>query len=126
MLAPLNITDIGLPPKTLCLTYDDGPGPDSAELGEFLAARGVRATFFVVGKFAGARPQVLDALHAHGHIIGNHSFEHPDMPYYVSIDGDVPGPGDSNEHADSRSTTRERPSTSGPPMGSGRPRWRKN
>jgi peptidoglycan/xylan/chitin deacetylase (PgdA/CDA1 family) len=89
MLAPFNITNIGLPPKTLCLTYDDGPGPDSAELGEFLAARGVRATFFVVGKFAGARPQVLDALHAQGHIIGNHSFEHPDMPYYVSIDGDV-------------------------------------
>lgn len=89
MLAPRNIDDIALPEKTLCLTYDDGPGPASAELGRFLADRGIRATFFVVGKFALTRPQVLDELHAQGHIIGNHTFEHPDLPYYVSVDGDV-------------------------------------
>ena len=89
MLAPRNIDDIALPEKTLCLTYDDGPGPASAELGRFLADRGIRATFFVVGKFALTRPEVLDELHAQGHIIGNHTFEHPDLPYYVSVDGDV-------------------------------------
>lgn len=89
MLAPKNITDVDLPPKTLCLTYDDGPGPDTAQIGEFLTGLGVRATFFVVGKFALERPQVLDALHAGGHLIGNHTFEHPDMPYYVSVGGDV-------------------------------------
>ena len=89
MLAPRNIDDIALPEKTLCLTYDDGPGPASAELGRFLADRGVRATFFVVGKFALSRPEILDELHAQGHIIGNHTFEHPDLPYYVSVDGDV-------------------------------------
>ncbi len=89
MLASRNISDISLPPKTLCLTYDDGPGPGSAEIGSFLASRGVRATFFVVGKFALEHPEVLDALHADGHIIGNHTFEHPDMPYYVSVAGDI-------------------------------------
>ena len=89
MLAPKNITDIELPPRTLCLTYDDGPGPDTAQIGEFLSGLGVRATFFVVGKFALERPQVLDALHAGGHLIGNHTFEHPDMPYYVSVGGNV-------------------------------------
>lgn len=89
MLAHRNIDDIPLPEKTLCLTYDDGPGPASAELGRFLADRGIRATFFVVGKFALTRPEVLDELHAQGHIIGNHTFEHPDLPYYVSVDGDV-------------------------------------
>ena len=89
MLAPRNIDDIALPEKTLCLTYDDGPGPASAELGRFLSDRGIRATFFVVGKFALTRPEVLDELHAQGHVIGNHTFEHPDLPYYVSVDGDV-------------------------------------
>lgn len=89
MFALKNITDIDLPAKTLCLTYDDGPGADSAAIGRFLAARGVRATFFVVGKFAAERPEVLDALHADGHLIGNHTFEHPDLPYYVSLNGDV-------------------------------------
>jgi peptidoglycan/xylan/chitin deacetylase (PgdA/CDA1 family) len=89
MLAPRNIVDVDLPDKTLCLTYDDGPGPYSAEIGRFLHERGVRATFFVVGKFAVGHPEILDSLHAQGHIIGNHTFEHPDMPYYVSINGDV-------------------------------------
>lgn len=89
MFALKNITDIDLPDKTLCLTYDDGPGPCSAEIGRFLCSRGVRATFFVVGKFAVGHAEVLDDLHANGHIIGNHTFEHPDMPYYVSVNGDV-------------------------------------
>ena len=89
MFALKNIEDIDLPPKTLCLTYDDGPGPASAEIGRFLRGRGVRATFFVVGKFAVDHPDVLDQLHADGHIIGNHTFEHPDLPYYVSVNGDV-------------------------------------
>ena len=89
MLATRNIDDIRLPDKTLCLTYDDGPGPQSAELGRFLAERGIRATFFVVGKFALERPGVLDELHEQGHIIGNHTFEHPDLPFYVSLEGDV-------------------------------------
>jgi len=89
MLALNNIADISLPDRTLCLTYDDGPGPASAEIGRFLKAQGVRATFFVVGKFAIDRPEVLQQLHEDGHIIGNHTFEHPDMPFYVSVNGDV-------------------------------------
>jgi peptidoglycan/xylan/chitin deacetylase (PgdA/CDA1 family) len=89
MFALKNIEHIDLPAKTLCLTYDDGPGPTSAEIGCFLKNRGIRATFFVVGKYAVAHPHVLDQLHADGHVIGNHTFEHPDLPYYVSINGDV-------------------------------------
>ena len=89
MLATQNLTDISMPERTLCLTFDDGPGPHSAELGRLLARHGIRATFFVVGKFALERPQVLDELHALGHIIGNHTFEHPDMPFFVSAGGDV-------------------------------------
>ena len=89
MFLRTSIVDTRIPEKTLCLTYDDGPGPDSAAIGAFLAERKVRATFFVVGKFAAERPEVLDQWHAQGHIIGNHTYEHPDLPFYVSIGGDV-------------------------------------
>jgi peptidoglycan/xylan/chitin deacetylase (PgdA/CDA1 family) len=89
MFALKSIEGLRLPEKTLCLTYDDGPGPDSAEIGHFLHERGVRATFFVVGKFAVEHPEILDRLHADGHLIGNHTYEHPDLPYYVSVNGDV-------------------------------------
>lgn len=89
MLERGSIAGLRLPERTLCLTYDDGPGPDSAAIGDFLAERGVRATFFVVGKYAEQRPEVLAGLHAAGHIIGNHTYDHPDMPYYVAAGGDV-------------------------------------
>ncbi len=89
MFALKNIENIDLPPKTLCLTYDDGPGATTADIGRFLKANDIRATFFVVGKYAVEHPDVLDELHAQGHIIGNHTYEHPDMPYYVSVNGDV-------------------------------------
>ena len=89
MFALKNIENIDLPPKTLCLTYDDGPGPTTADIGRFLKANDIRATFFVVGKYAVEHTEVLDQLHAQGHIIGNHTYEHPDMPYYVSVNGDV-------------------------------------
>lgn len=89
MLERGSIAGLRLPERTLCLTYDDGPGPDSAAIGAFLAERGVRATFFVVGKYAEQHPEVLAGLHAAGHIIGNHTYDHPDMPYYVAAGGDV-------------------------------------
>lgn len=89
MLALKDLKDFNLPDKTLCLTYDDGPGPDTLEIARFLHQYKIRATFFVVGKFAVHQPQILDELHAMGHIIGNHTYEHPDMPYFVSINGNV-------------------------------------
>ncbi|MBC8039185.1 MAG: polysaccharide deacetylase family protein [Opitutaceae bacterium] len=89
MFSKTDIKGLDLPPKTLCLTYDDGPSPLSAPIGRFLQERGVRATFFVVGKFAAERPAVLKELHDAGHIIGNHTYEHPDAPYYVSVQGDI-------------------------------------
>ena len=70
-----------LPPKTLCLTYDDGPGetrgdgsgPRTLELGRYLFVQGIRATFFVVGKNVERYPEVLPQLQAWGHLIGNHT-----------------------------------------------------
>jgi peptidoglycan/xylan/chitin deacetylase (PgdA/CDA1 family) len=42
-----------------------------------LAARGVRATFFVVGEQLRAHRALAERAHAEGHWIGNHTLTHP-------------------------------------------------
>lgn len=78
-----------LPNKALCLTYDDGPGIYTAEIAQFLYEQGIKATFFVVGKYATNYPDVLNRLKKQGHLIGNHTYDHPDVTYYQSINGDI-------------------------------------
>jgi peptidoglycan/xylan/chitin deacetylase (PgdA/CDA1 family) len=71
---------IGLEPgaRQLALTYDDGPNdPDTLKLLDVLARHDVKATFFVLGKFVQQKPQIVRALAADGHVIGNHSWDHP-------------------------------------------------
>ena len=78
-----------LPAKTLCLTFDDGPGQHTLPIARFLFENKIRATFFVVGKYAFHHPEILAELKAMNHLIGNHTYDHPDMPVYLSVDGDV-------------------------------------
>ncbi|WP_299289558.1 polysaccharide deacetylase family protein [uncultured Mucilaginibacter sp.] len=78
-----------LPAKTLCLTFDDGPGIHTLAIARFLFENHIRATFFVVGKYAFHQPEILKELKEMGHLIGNHTYDHPDLPYYVSVNGDV-------------------------------------
>jgi hypothetical protein len=78
-----------LPSKTLCFTFDDGPGPNTIPIAEYLHQQAIKATFFVVGKYAIESPEILSRLIELGHNIGNHTYEHPDIPYYVSINGDI-------------------------------------
>jgi len=62
----------------VALTFDDGPDPEvtPAVLG-LLEQAGARATFFCVGQRAEAHPQVMAAIRARGHGVGNHSYSHP-------------------------------------------------
>jgi len=78
-----------LPAKTLCLTFDDGPGNHTLAIARFLFENHIRATFFVVGKYAFHHPEILAELKSINHLIGNHTYDHPDMPVYLSVDGDV-------------------------------------
>jgi peptidoglycan/xylan/chitin deacetylase (PgdA/CDA1 family) len=80
-----------LPPGTLCLTYDDGPGSETPELGRYLADEGIRATFFVVGRHAEERADVLRQLAAWGHRLGNHTDTHPGLVAVAESGGDVVG-----------------------------------
>lgn len=67
-------------PGELALTFDDGPNPAwTPQLLDTLAARDVRATFFLVGRYAEAEPALVRRIHAEGHLIGNHSWSHPNL-----------------------------------------------
>ena len=62
----------------VALTFDDGPNDAATpELLEVLARHGVRATFFAIGDFARARPEIVRQVVAAGHLLGNHTMGHP-------------------------------------------------
>jgi len=62
---------------SVALTFDDGPDPATTpRLLDLLAANGSQATFFVTGARARAYPELIRAIAAAGHTLGNHSFAH--------------------------------------------------
>src|SRR5438552_18793366 len=66
--------------KQLALTYDDGPNdPHTFRLLEVLAKHQVRATFFLIGRYVQQRPDIVRELAGGGHIVGNHTFTHPNL-----------------------------------------------
>jgi len=68
----------GSDPNEVALTYDDGPN-DAATLAllDLLAKHNARATFFMIGRFVRQRREIVRAVHAAGHLIGNHTTTHP-------------------------------------------------
>ena len=65
--------------KTVALTFDDGPGPSTPAILAILEEYGVRATFFNVGLQELAWPANLQAEARAGFLVGNHTFNHPNM-----------------------------------------------
>lgn len=64
----------------VALTFDDGPDPASTPvLLSLLAAHGVQATFFVVGRRVRLYPELVRAILDAGHTLGNHSFSHDSL-----------------------------------------------
>lgn len=67
----------GMPPKTIALTFDDGPGPRTKALSAYLKDQEIEAAFFVNGSAIGeGSDEILAQLVADGHIIGNHTETH--------------------------------------------------
>ncbi|MEA5367036.1 polysaccharide deacetylase family protein [Amycolatopsis sp., V23-08] len=63
----------------VALTFDDGPHPETTPA--LLAALGdAPATFFLQGSNAADHPDLVRAIAAAGHTIGNHSWTHPRLP----------------------------------------------
>jgi peptidoglycan-N-acetylglucosamine deacetylase len=65
----------------VALTFDDGPGPHTAEFLDVLESAGGKATFYVVGDRVRGQEDVLRRLAAAGHEIGNHSMTHPELAW---------------------------------------------
>ena len=60
------------------LTFDDGPTDDSTpRILDVLGELGVKATFFVIGANVRRAPGIVRRIHAEGHVVANHSFDHP-------------------------------------------------
>ena len=69
-------------PSELALTFDDGPNPIATpRLLDLLAAKNVRATFFLIGRYALAQPELTRRIHAAGHLVGSHTMTHPRLPF---------------------------------------------
>jgi peptidoglycan/xylan/chitin deacetylase (PgdA/CDA1 family) len=70
----------GHDPAEVALTYDDGPNPAATpQLLEVLARSRTPATFFLIGDFARRHPELVRAIAAAGHSIGNHTMTHPKL-----------------------------------------------
>jgi len=64
--------------KKIALTYDDGPNdPHTPQLLEVLEKQGVKATFFLIGRYIQQRPDIGREIVKAGHVVGNHTFTHP-------------------------------------------------
>jgi peptidoglycan-N-acetylglucosamine deacetylase len=61
----------------VCLTFDDGPNPQSTPpLLDLLDRYQVPAVFFVTGEHAKQHPQLIQRIVSSGHSVGNHSHTH--------------------------------------------------
>ena len=65
--------------KCIALTFDDGPSPFTDRLLRVLAARGAKATFFLIGNKVAANPDAARRIDNAGMEIGSHTWEHPNM-----------------------------------------------
>ncbi|MBE3596457.1 MAG: delta-lactam-biosynthetic de-N-acetylase [Hydrogenibacillus sp.] len=66
--------------RALYLTFDNGyENGQTARILDVLKEKHVRATFFVTGHYVKDQPELLRRMVQEGHLIGNHSWSHPDM-----------------------------------------------
>jgi peptidoglycan-N-acetylglucosamine deacetylase len=75
----------------VALTFDDGPNPDvTPVILDALAHAGVKATFFVLGRYAERWPDLVRRARDEGHAVGNHGYYHRKLqfkgPRYVQED----------------------------------------
>jgi peptidoglycan/xylan/chitin deacetylase (PgdA/CDA1 family) len=64
------------------LTIDDGPSAETPAVLDLLDRHQAKATFFLVGERALARPDLVHAILARGHSLGNHSHRHPQTRFW--------------------------------------------
>ena len=64
----------------MALTFDDGPDwRYTYPILDILKREKVRATFFLVGRMAEQRPDLVLRMVREGHVVANHSWNHPNL-----------------------------------------------
>ncbi|WP_082043597.1 polysaccharide deacetylase family protein [Mobilicoccus massiliensis] len=67
-------------PKVAYLTFDDGPTATyTPQVLAVLDRYDAKATFFMIGRQAAARPELVEQVRQRGHVIGNHTWDHPNL-----------------------------------------------
>lgn len=79
--------DLFFHPKTMYLTFDDGPSEECTEMVlNILRERNVKATFFLIGEYVEKYPEVAKRIAEEGHTIGIHCYRHDYGVLYQSVD----------------------------------------
>ena len=66
--------------KKVAITFDTSWGKDNTkEILDILEEYNVKATFFIIGKWANEFQSEVKQINIKGHEIGNHSYRHPNM-----------------------------------------------
>lgn len=73
--------------KVIYLTFDCGyENGNTGAILDALKKHNVPATFFVVGHFLETAPDLVKRMVEEGHMVGNHTYHHPDMSAISSLD----------------------------------------
>lgn len=68
-------------PKALYLTFDEGyENGYTAPILDTLKKHNVPAAFFITGPYAKEQTELVNRMISEGHIIGNHTVNHPNLP----------------------------------------------
>jgi len=100
----------------IAMSFDDGPSATlTPKLLDLLAARHIKATFFVIGENVLEHPEIVARAAREGHEIGNHSWSHPNLAKMSqeSVRSQLQRTDDAIKNA-----TGERPTLMRPPYGS--------
>ena len=81
----INVYEIVYSPKTIYLTFDDGPGLYTTSILNTLDKYGVKATFFVTNQFPGYS-YLISEEHNRGHKIAVHTYTHTYKTVYQSVE----------------------------------------
>ncbi|MDF0551654.1 polysaccharide deacetylase family protein [Kamptonema sp. UHCC 0994] len=73
---------LGSEQKAIALTFDDGPWPETTlQILDILNKNDIKATFFWVGRYLNAFPELGKKVAGAGHAIGNHTWNHKYVKY---------------------------------------------
>jgi len=77
---PYQLRQLGAQVGKVALSFDDGPDPAATpKILDILKKKNAPATFFLIGSQAQKYSGLARRIYDEGHIIGNHTFTHPDI-----------------------------------------------